>query len=76
MQVGFIGLGRMGAPMAASIEAAGHSVVGMTCLRRGGSKVFPALSLPMGLAQVAAEKERRVNVLARQPAHSHARKTI
>jgi 3-hydroxyisobutyrate dehydrogenase len=76
MRIGFIGLGRTGAPMAARIEAAGHSVVGYDVSPARRQQGVPGVIFADGLAQVTAEKERRVNVLARQPAHSHARKTI
>jgi 3-hydroxyisobutyrate dehydrogenase len=44
-KIGFIGLGNMGAPMAANLAAAGHSVAGFDVAGTTAEGVAPALSL-------------------------------
>jgi len=57
MKVGFIGLGRMGAPMAARIAAAGHPVAGYDILPSKRELVIAGLIYADSPAAVAAEAE-------------------
>ena len=54
MAVGFIGLGRMGAPMAARIAAAGHRVVGYDILPAKRQLAITGISHCVSPAEVAA----------------------
>jgi 3-hydroxyisobutyrate dehydrogenase-like beta-hydroxyacid dehydrogenase len=54
MRVGFIGLGRMGAPMAACIAAAGHTVTGYDISLERRQQGVAGVSMANGLAAVAS----------------------
>jgi 3-hydroxyisobutyrate dehydrogenase-like beta-hydroxyacid dehydrogenase len=55
MRVGFIGLGRMGAPMAARIAAAGHDVVGYDISAERRSQTSSGIPMVDSPAAVAAD---------------------
>ena len=55
MRVGFIGLGRMGAPMAARIAAAGHHVVGYDISAERRKQIGPGITMVDNSAAVAAD---------------------
>jgi 3-hydroxyisobutyrate dehydrogenase-like beta-hydroxyacid dehydrogenase len=57
MQVGFIGLGRMGAPMAARIAAAGHSVIGYDVAAARRQHGVPGVVFADGPAAAAADAD-------------------
>lgn len=57
MRVGFIGLGRMGAPMAACVVAAGHDVVGYDISAGRQEQLGPEISLAESPAAVAGSAD-------------------
>ena len=57
MKIGFIGLGNMGAPMAANLSAAGHDVVGFDTLAK------PDMALAASAAEAAADADVVITML-------------
>jgi 3-hydroxyisobutyrate dehydrogenase-like beta-hydroxyacid dehydrogenase len=55
MRVGFIGLGRIGAPMAARIAAAGHHVIGYDMSDERRRQIGPGITMVDNPAMVAAD---------------------
>jgi 3-hydroxyisobutyrate dehydrogenase len=57
MRVGFVGLGRMGAPMAARIAAAGHDVVGYDISAERRTQIGAGLTMVGSAAAAAADAD-------------------